>query len=293
MLRLGCSDALRPLSAVCPRNLFDARSLLLSSTALTHPGAASNSLTVHHEFLVPPKTTIANRFAAPEQRFNVSERQRASDTASLAVDRLKRTTATHGITGPELNRSSGAVLFMDLHCRPGSRLWFASIHKSTSRSLISAIWKRITRLQNTFQFPPYSVITFESRNGLHAHIVFIGTREIGWRLKASKQFGELLDVRPVTDAPALVHGYLAKERTPQAGYGRAHMLGGRINGSHRLPGGGDRVRLSRELERDAIEAGYVQPWRHTNAKRSTEEKPHNARRCSSRRGRQPRRGGSQ
>jgi len=52
------------------------------------------------------------------------------------------------------------------------------------------------------------------------------------------------------------------------------MLGGRISGSHRLPGGGDRVRLSRELERDAIEAGYVEPWRHTNAKRLSVEEKH-------------------
>ena len=59
---------------------------------------------------------------------------------------------------------------------------------------------------------------------------------------------------------------LAKERTPQAGYRREHVLGGRLNGSHRLEGGGDRVRLSRQLERDAIDFGYVKPWRHTYAK---------------------------
>jgi hypothetical protein len=41
------------------------------------------------------------------------------------------------------------------------------------------------------------------------------------------------------------------------------------------------VRLSRELERDAIEAGCVEPWQHTNAKRSVEEKPYRVRRCSS------------
>jgi hypothetical protein len=27
------------------------------------------------------------------------------------------------------------------------------------------------------------------------------------------------------------------------------------------------VRLSRNLERDAVRAGYVRAWRHTNAKR--------------------------
>jgi hypothetical protein len=129
----------------------------------------------------------------------------------------------------------------------------------------------------------YSVITFESRGGLHAHIVFIGTSELARRLKASKQFGDLIDVCPVTDNNGLARKYLAKERTPQAGYRRAHMLGGRINGSHHLPGGGDRVRLSRLLERDGIEAGYIEPWQHTNASRSVEEKHYRPRPCGSRR----------
>jgi hypothetical protein len=160
-------------------------------------------------------------------------------------------------------------------------------NRDARRSFIAKIWKRITRLQGTHRLHRYSVTTFESRGGLHAHITFIGTCDIANRLKASKQFGDLIDVRPVTDNNGLAHKYLAKERTPQAGYKRTHMLGGRISGSHRLPGGGDRVRLSRELERDAIEAGYVEPWQHTNAKRSAEEKPYRHRPYNSRRDRHP------
>jgi hypothetical protein len=38
-------------------------------------------------------------------------------------------------------------------------------------------------------------------------------------------------------------------------------------------GGRDRVHLSRKLERDAIEAGYVEAWQHTNARRSPALKP--------------------
>jgi hypothetical protein len=87
-------------------------------------------------------------------------------------------------------------------------------------------------------------------------------------------FGELIDVRPVTDSNDLARKYLSKERTPQAGYGRERMLGGRLRGSHRLEGGGDRVRLSRALERDAIEAGYVEAWQHSNARRSLERRRH-------------------
>jgi hypothetical protein len=122
----------------------------------------------------------------------------------------------------------------------------------------------------------------ESSGGLHAHIIFIGTPEIARRLKASKQFGEFVDVRRVTDPNGLVRKYLAKERTPQAGYGREHVLGGRIKGSHPIEGGGDRVRLSRELERDAIDAGHVEHWRHSNARRAPERKPYRLRRLTRR-----------
>ena len=72
-------------------------------------------------------------------------------------------------------------------------------------------------------------------------------------------------------------GYQAKERTPQAGYGRERQLGGRITGSHKLEGGGDRVRLSRELELDAIQAGLVETWQRTNAKRKADRKEYRKR----------------
>jgi hypothetical protein len=176
------------------------------------------------------------------------------------------------MTGPELERLSGAVRFMQLHCWPsrGRRqraLWWATVNKGSRRKLIADVQKRITRSQKLLGLPPYNTTVFESRGGLHAHIVFIGNSEIAIRLQRSAAFGTSIVVEPVTDAEALVTEYLAKERTPQAGYRRSHLLGGRIGGSHRLDGGGDRVRLSRDLERDAIEVGYVEPWVHTNAKR--------------------------
>ena len=173
---------------------------------------------------------------------------------------------------------------MELHCehcehcqRSRVGLWLATTARATRHDAIADIWKRITRLQGNYGIRQYSVVTFESRGGLHAHITFLGTRHIAKRVKQSRRFGELLDIRPVTDPDGLTRKYLAKERTPQAGYGREHILGGRIKGSHQLPGGGDRVRLSRELERDAIEAGYVEPWQRTNARRSLERKPYRPR----------------
>jgi hypothetical protein len=159
---------------------------------------------------------------------------------------------------------------MEQCCHSSASLWLLTTDAGTPRSLIADIWKRFTRLQGAFRLHCYSVITFESRGGLHAHIVFIGIPEIARRLKASNQFGDVIDVRRVRDPHGLFK-YLAKERTPQAGYRRKHVLGGRLNGSHRLSGGGDRVRLSRQLERDAIEAGYVEPWQRTNAKRKPDD----------------------
>lgn len=247
------------------------------------------------EFLVPATPRAENGFAAMKQTFGRSEQAPSSGSISLTVDRLPtRTAATWGITGAEINRLSGALRFIELYCQPSRcGLWWLTTNKDTPRYLIADIWKRITRLQSEYRVHPYSVAAFEGRGGLHAHIVFIGTREIARRLRGSKRFGNLIDVRRATDLHGLAHKYLAKERTPQAGYGRDYILGGRIRGSHPLPGGGDRVRLSRELERDAIEAGYVEPWQHTNAKRSTEEKPRRPRPCNRRRERHSPTGGSQ
>jgi hypothetical protein len=211
-----------------------------------------------------------------KQTLSRSERQSASRAPSLEVDRLPaRTVAPWGITGPELERLSSTVRFMELHCRPRTRttgLWLATTARDTPRSLIADVWKRITRQQGKFGLRPYSVLTFETRGGIHAHIAYIGNPEIASRLKASKKFADLVDVRPIPEPNGLTRKYLAKERTPQAGYRRAHMLGGRQAGSHRLPGGGDRVRLSRQLERDAIEAGYIEPWQRTYARRSVARK---------------------
>jgi hypothetical protein len=230
------------------------------------------------EFLVPSKQSLPVGLAAMQQRLSRSDQARSSDKHSITVDRLQsRTTAPHGITGPELERLSGAVRFMTLYTQPRRRgLWLATSDKGTERFAIASIWKRITRLQGQIGLRAYSAAVFETKGGLHAHIIFIGTREIAQRLQAA-------DVRPVTDANGLVQKYLSKERTPQAGYGREHILGGRLKGSHRLQGGGDRVRLSRALERDAIEASYVDAWQHSNARRSPERRRHRPRVLTERR----------
>jgi hypothetical protein len=152
---------------------------------------------------------------------------------------------------------------MRKHCQPRrSGLWWATADKGTAQSIIDDIGKRITTLQGKYGLSAYSVKVFEASGGLHCHIVFIGNPKITERLKNS-QFGPIIEVRRIRH-PDVVRNYLVKERTPQGGYRRNHMLGGRLKGSHQLRGGGDRVRLSEALECDAVNAGYVEPWVHSN-----------------------------
>jgi hypothetical protein len=199
--------------------------------------------------------------------------------SSYTVDRLPtRTVAPHGVTGDELRRFDGGCHLMERVVRSQGELWWLNTPKGSTRQEIADYQKRITREQTAHDLPQYSAWIFESRPGLHAHMVFVGNRDIAETLRRSRLcIGTKID--PVTSIEGLKKRYLAKERTPQAGYGRRD-LGGRIRGSHRLPGGGDRVRLSRQLERDAIEAGLVQPWKHTNAKRSAQRKDYRLRRLN-------------
>jgi hypothetical protein len=243
-------------------------------------------------FLVPDETPRSDQFGQAVQTFADPLSRPATASSSSIVgrpvvrvrlqddvrpnddrqrnDRQRngRTTKPHGLSGPELNRLSSAVHFMESRCPRPASLWWLTTESDTPRDQIADIWKRITRLQGKYDLPAWSVLVFETSGGIHAHIVFISIDDIGVSLRRAKKFGAAIHVAPVTDAARLTNSYLAKERTPQAGYRREHLLGGRVKGSHRLQGGGDRVRLSRELERDAIEAGAVQPWQRTNAKRS-------------------------
>jgi hypothetical protein len=159
---------------------------------------------------------------------------------------------------------------------PDGDLWYLTTAKGVSREHVATIQKLIHRLQRKRDFYTYSAWCFETRPKLHAHFLLVGDSAVVERLKRSA-FGETIKIERVYDLGVLLNGYQAKERTPQAGYGREHQLGGRIKGSHKLEGGGDRVRLSRELERDAIEAGLVTPWQHENAKRKADRKDYRKR----------------
>ena len=218
---------------------------------------------------------------AMDQKLNPQHKLKCTEGPSYVVDRVPtRTVAPHGITGPEIERLNNAVHFMEGY----GRLWWVTIKPQTEmesgdiRSIVADVQKRITRLQAKGELPQYSVTVFETRQGVHAHTIFIGNADITDRLRVSS-FAGIINVAPVNDARGLTRKYLAKERTPQAGYRRQAMFGGRLKGSHTLPGGGDRVRLSKTLKNDAIRAGYVNPWQRTNARRSISRKRYCRRRC--------------
>ena len=169
-----------------------------------------------------------------------------------------------------MKRFNGALHLMKRRVRVEGELWWLTTPKGATRNEIAAIQKRVTRLQGDQGFYGYSALVFETRPKLHAHILFVGNSEIAARLRTSA-ICQGCHVGHVYYPDGLSKKYLVKERTPQAGYGRSD-LGVRTRGAHPIEGGGDRVRLSRELERDAIEAGLIQDWRRTNAKRSAERK---------------------
>jgi hypothetical protein len=154
---------------------------------------------------------------------------------------------------------------MKRRVRIDGELWWLTTAKGSSRDSIAAIRRRLLRLQGDHRLWRYSLVVFETLPKLHAHIIFIGNREIAGALNRSEACAGA-NVAPVTQVEGLAKNYLVKERVPQASFGRTD-LGGRIRGSHKIEGGGDRVRLSRELERDAIGSGLIQDWQHTNGKR--------------------------
>lgn len=192
---------------------------------------------------------------------------------SYVVDTATRSVARYdnGLSPRECERIDGSIAYIEKAIGRSKTigLHWVSVSKPTKgkniRTLASDIWKRIRRLQLEAGLKPYIVIVFETKG---PHLVYLGSNEIEQRLQGHSFDGDV-QFDPVTDPLKLRRGYLVKERTTQANYKRQQFFkGGRIKGPHKLPGGGDRVRLSEELKRDAIAAGYIQLWQRTNARRT-------------------------
>ena len=227
-------------------------------------------------FLVSDESELADELNVSIQEL-IQEEGRPPSVRPLYVDRLlQRTTAPHGLTRPEIERIFGAAHSMASKRR---HMWFATLgdglqdmDAGEARRVVDTFLKTLVVEQRKAGLPQDWLLVWETIGGLHTHIIFIGNRRIVDIVQRSARFGNHLRVRWVYDLPGLPT-YLSKERTPQTEYAIGTTIrGGRKPGSHQLPGGGDRVRLSEALERDAIAAGHVGPWQKTNAKRSTERK---------------------
>lgn len=207
-----------------------------------------------------------------------------AETASPAaisiyvIGQPSRTTASWGIHHEEVVRLSGACHYMLTQRR---WLWFITIGDGVqqlptgeARAIVDAFLKALVTMQRKEGLPQDYALVWHCSKGLHAHVICPANRRILDALKKSARFGQYLHQRWVFDVHRLAE-YLSQEMTPQA----HRRYGGRIRrkrGSHQLPGGGDRVRLSSALKAAALAAGYVQAWKSTNAKRTPPEarKPH-------------------
>ena len=191
---------------------------------------------------------------------------------ALSPSEPPRTLARHqnGVSRPEHIRLSAAGYLM---ARRGPAIW---VTLASSGDDTAELRRRGDRLKNT-------VVTFQRRHGVpaywadmlevkprpHLHAIAAAPRgKVKRMCKAIDGSNVLGDVKAtvVTDMPNLV-GYLAKERTTEASYADGNRTR-RIPGSHKLPDGGDRQRVSRELKNALIGEGLVDDWTKTNARRA-------------------------
>lgn len=198
----------------------------------------------------------------------------------MCREQPKRTISPHenGLSKAEIKRCSNAAKFLE---RTNLPLFWAvvgddtlSMRSGEARKEFDKFLRYLSQLQQRNGFPQFSITVFESSGGLHANIVFVGNEKIAKSLCRSFQnymrsgYGHEKAMQPVTDIMWLVTHYLSKERTTQANYALGWSSKTRVAGSHKIEGGGDRVRLSPALAAAAIADGLVDPWAKTRAKRT-------------------------
>lgn len=161
--------------------------------------------------------------------------------------------------------------------RAGHQLWWAVLGDSLldlgsadARAAISRFTSRVALYQRRSGLPLYWFNVFETEVALHGNVVFVGHEKIASSLRRS--FSEYLRsdraLQPVRDVNRLTRSYLVKEGTQQAMRSCHLHPNTRRKGSHRIEGGGDRVRLSPALRADALAVGAIEPWQRTHAKRA-------------------------
>lgn len=206
----------------------------------------------------------------------------AADEGSLIVCKESenyRTVARHnnGLSKEEVRRLCDSIEFMSRTTLP---LYWAvlgddalDMSSGDARKEFGRFKSQLGQTQKRKGYPAYYTEVLEAQGGLHSNLVFIGDEKLALSLLRSfpslmrSGYGQGNAMQCVYDISYLTRRYLAKERTTQANYALGWNQQTRARGSHRIEGGGDRVRLSKALEADAIAAGAVEPWKKTNARR--------------------------
>lgn len=190
-----------------------------------------------------------------------------------------RTVAKHrnGLSPAETRLLSDAAHFMR---RGGARLIWIVVEahdqgELAARKLFDRVKSDFGQMQRRANSQRFYLELLEATGGVHSNIVGalppgLTARAIARRLATSRVYGPNVRAQAVTDLERLVGGYFLKEATPEAHFA-AHRSFRRNKGSHPLgAGGGDRVRLSRDLERAMFAAGAMQKRQRTYRARSLE-----------------------
>ena len=204
-------------------------------------------------------------------------------TSMLDDSSTSRTVSPHhnGLSSGEVKRLNGLLHFLDgLRRKNRDKIFCAvlgdellAMNSSNARMLVSKFTSRLVELQSRAGLPQHWVLVWETSQGLHANIVFIGNESLSGKLE--RGFAHCMQG---DKAMQLVAGmdrlcrYLWKESTPQCSFALA-LAGTRAKGSHKIAGGGDRVRCSPALRTAAISNGAISDWQRTNAKINPETMP--------------------
>ena len=183
---------------------------------------------------------------------------------AISVREAERTTRSNGLHPEEVRRLSEASHFIE---RRGLSAFLTIEPDDTVREVSDKVKSHIVTFQRRNACPAYWLEVLEPRPRLHVHLIAAAPdrhlRRMINSLSASPLFGERLEAKRVYDMTGLAR-YLSKFATPQAHYAAGFAFR-RVRGSHVMQG--DRVRLSRELERDMLAAAVIRPFVRTYAKR--------------------------
>lgn len=190
----------------------------------------------------------------------------------------------NGLSVVETRIASAALTFMSRH---SPLIWLPlEAHAAGEvelRRLSDRLKSDVGQMQRRAGGPRWTLEILEGTYAVHTNIVAptplgLAADDVIARLLASQTYGAGLQggAQPVSDLRGL-RNYLLKESTPQAWVAAGRSFRREL-GSHRLgEGGGDRLRLSRELENDMLEARLIEPRRRTYAcRRLTSEKRRSA-----------------